>query len=214
MSQIHVFDSIKTEELERMVTCFHGQIQSFPIHKKLISYSSDSNTIGVILHGEADLIKYDYDGYRNILEHLSDQDIFGNILLPVSDEQEIDIVASTECRVLFFTYDHLIKRCVNACDCHSQLVNNVLQILSLKTRQLHTRIDVLSQRSIRNKLLTYFHRLAFQSGSDSFTIPFTLGSMADYLFIDRSAMLREMKKLRDEHIIDSKGRQIRLLPHE
>lgn len=214
MSQIHVFDSIKTEELERMVTCFHGQIQSFPVQKKLISYSSDSKTIGVILHGEADLIKYDYDGYRNIIEHLSDQDIFGNILLPFSDDQEIEIVASTDCRVLFFTYDHLIKRCGNACDCHSQLVNNVLQILSLKTRQLHTRIDVLSQRSIRNKLLTYFHRLASQNGSDSFTLPFTLGSMADYLFIDRSAMLREMKKLRDEHIIDSKGRQIRLLHHE
>lgn len=71
MSQIHIFDAIKTEELERMVTCFNGQIKSFPVHKKLITDASDSKTIGVILSGEADLIKYDYDGYRNILEHLS-----------------------------------------------------------------------------------------------------------------------------------------------
>ncbi len=210
MSQIHIFDAIKTEELERMVTCFNGQIKSFPIHKKLITDASDSKTIGVILSGEADLIKYDYDGYRNILEHLSAQDIFGSILLPASCEQEIEIVASAECRVLFFTYDQLIKRCSNACDCHSQLVSNMLQILSLKTRQLHTRIEVLSQRSIRSKLLTYFRQLAFRNHSNSFTLPFTLGAMADYLFIDRSAMLREMKKLREENLIQSKGREIHL----
>ncbi len=214
MPQIHIFDSIKTEELERMVTCFNGQIKSFPAHKKLISYTSDSRTIGVILSGEANLIKYDYDGYRNIIEHLSDQDIFGNILLPVSYKEEMEIIASAECRVLFFTYDQLIKRCSNACDCHSQLVSNMLQILSLKTRQLHTRIEVLSQRSIRSKLLTYFRQLAFQNDSDYFALPFTLDSMADYLFIDRSAMIREMKKLRDENIIHSKGRQIHLLLHE
>ena len=86
----------------------------------------------------------------------------------------------------------------------------MLQILSLKTRQLHTRIEVLSQRSIRSKLLTYFRQLAFRNHSNSFTLPFTLGAMADYLFIDRSAMLREMKKLREENLIQSKGREIHL----
>ena len=94
------------------------------------------------------------------------------------------------------------------------LVNNVLQIFSSKTRQLHTRLNILSQRSIRNKLLTYFRHLAYEHHSDSFILPFTLNSMADYLFIDRSAMLREMKKMRDENLIQSKGRRITLQHHE
>ena len=94
---------------------------------------------------------------------------------------------------------------------HSILVSNVLQIFSNKTRQLHARIETLSQRSIRNKLLNYFYQLAFQNHSDSFEIPFSLNAMADYLFVDRSAMLREMKKMRDEGLIESKGRQVKLL---
>ena len=71
--------------------------------------------------------------------------------------------------------------------------------------------ETLSQRSIRNKLLNYFHQLAYTNGSDSFTLPFSLNSMADYLFVDRSAMLREMKKMREEELIESKGKKIKLL---
>ena len=156
------------------------------------------------------MIKYDYDGYRSIIEHLSEQDIFGHLLLQPFNKTPIEIVSCTNCRVLYFDYACLIKRCARACTHHSILVNNVLQIFSVKTRQLHTRLNILSQRSIRGKLLTYFRHLAYEHHSNSFTLPFTLNSMADYLFISRSAMLREMKKMRDEGLIQSKGRQVTL----
>lgn len=210
MENIHVFDNISDEALKNMMTCFKSQIKTFPAHEQLLSLSSDRNQIGVLLSGEADLIKYDYDGYRSIIEHLSDQDIFGYLLLRPFSETPMEILSCTNCQVLFFNYECLIKRCVNACPHHSILVNNVLHILSVKARQLHARLDILSQRSIRGKLLTYFRQLAYDCHSDSFLLPFTLNSMADYLFIDRSAMLREMKKMRDEGLIQSKGRRIKL----
>lgn len=214
MTQAHIFDNIEKEELDKMIICFNAQIKSFPAHKKLMSYSSHSMTLGVLLSGEADLIKYDYDGCRSIVEHLSEQDIFGSILLPPTYAHQIEAISSVDCQVLLFDYNQLIKRCSNACSYHSTLVSNVLQIFSFKTRQFHSRIEILSQRSIRNKLLTYFTQLALQNDSTTFTLPFTLNSMADYLFVDRSAMLREMKKMRDEALISSKGRRIKLLLRE
>ena len=214
MDNIHVFDNISDKEPEKMMICFKSQIKTFPAHEQLLSSSASANQIGVLLSGEADLIKYDYDGYRSIIEHLTDQDIFGHLLLQPFDETPMEVVSCTNCQVLFFDYKCLIKRCTHACTHHSMLVNNVLQIFSSKTRQLHTRLNILSQRSIRNKLLTYFRHLAYEHHSDSFILPFTLNSMADYLFIDRSAMLREMKKMRDENLIQSKGRRITLQHHE
>lgn len=214
MDNIHIFDNISDQELEKMMVCFKSQIRTFPAHEQLLSSSSSSNQIGVILSGEADLIKYDYNGYRSIIEHLTNQDIFGQLLLRPFDETPMEVLSCTNCEVLFFDYECLIKRCAHACAHHSMLVNNVLQIFSSKTRQLHTRLDILSQRSIRNKLLTYFRHLAYEYHSESFILPFTLNSMADYLFIDRSAMLREMKKMRDENLIQSKGRRITLQHHE
>lgn len=210
MNEIHIFDHIDNEELERMIVCFKAQIKTFPSQSKLSSYTENENRIGVILNGEADLIKYDYDGYRNIIEHLGEQDIFGHIFLQPFDDNDMEVISCTECNVLYFDYEHLIKRCENACIHHSLLVNNILQIFSFKTRRLHSRIEILSQRTIRNKLLIYFQHLAYKHHSNSFQLPFTLNSMADYLFIDRSAMIREMKKLREEGLIESKGRHITL----
>lgn len=122
----------------------------------------------------------------------------------------MEVVSTTACQVLYFDYSHLIKRCESACLHHSLVVSNVLQIFSNKTRKLHSRIEVLSQRSIRSKLMIYFYQMSYKHHSDHFSLPFTLNSMADYLFIDRSAMLREMKKMRDEGLIESKGRHITL----
>ena len=210
MQALHVFDGISGEEFQRMFVCFQAQMKEYT-PDEVISLYDTGNRVGIILDGEADLIKYDQDGNRNIIEHLNEQDIFGRVFFAPYDENEVDVIACSKCRVVFFDYQHLIKRCENACMHHSILVSNVLQIFSNKTRQLHARIETLSQRSIRNKLLNYFYQLAFQNHSDSFEIPFSLNAMADYLFVDRSAMLREMKKMREDGIIESKGRQVKLL---
>lgn len=214
MDNIQVFDNIEDNELKQMMICFKSETRFFSAHEQLLSSSTKDNQIGVLLSGEADLIKYDYDGYRSIIERLSEQDILGHLLLQPFNDTPMEIIACTNCQVLFFDYSHLIKRCSLACPHHSMLVNNVLQIFSYKTRQLHARLDILSQRSIRGKLLTYFRHLAYDHHSDTFILPFTLNSMADYLFIDRSAMLREMKKMRDEGLIQSKGRRISLQHRE
>ena len=210
MQALHVFDGITDEEFQRMFVCFKAQLKEYE-PDEVISLYATGNRVGIILEGEADLIKYDQDGNRNIIEHLNEQDIFGQVFFATYDENEVDVIAYSKCRIVFFDYQHLIKRCENACMHHSILVSNVLQIFSNKTRQLHARIETLSQRSIRNKLLNYFYQLAFQNHSDSFEIPFSLNAMADYLFIDRSAMLREMKKMREEGIMESKGRHVELL---
>lgn len=210
MNEIHIFDNISKEELDRMIICFKAQIKSFPPQTRISLSESNHSKIGVMLSGEADLIKYDYDGYRNIIEHLYEQDLFGHIFLQPFDDNDMEVVSTTACQVLYFDYSHLIKRCESACLHHSLIVSNVLQIFSNKTRKLHSRIEVLSQRSIRSKLMIYFYQMSYKHHSDHFSLPFTLNSMADYLFIDRSAMLREMKKMREEGLIESKGRHITL----
>ena len=211
MQAVHVFDGISSEEFQRMFICFQAQIRELSPETNLSLRNQNENRIGIILEGEADLIKYDQDGYRNIIEHLKEQDIFGRMFFAPYDENDVDVVTCTKCKIVFFDYRHLIKRCDQACLHHSILISNVLQIFSNKTKQLHSRIEILSQRSTRNKLMNYFYQMAYQNQSNSFELPFSLNAMADYLFIDRSAMLREMKKMREDGLIESKGRKVKLL---
>ena len=74
-----------------------------------------------------------------------------------------------------------------------------------RSRSVH-----LSRRSIREKLLCYFGLLAGQRQKPSFQLPFSLSALADYISADRSAMMRELKKMKDEHLVEVAGRQVTL----
>ena len=95
------------------------------------------------------------------------------------------------------------------------IIKKVLQylpnLLLEEINSLNTRIEILSKRTIREKLLTYFNIISTKNISKSFTLPFSLTDLADYLSVDRSAMMREIGYLRKDKIIDKIGNKITLL---
>jgi len=117
-----------------------------------------------------------------------------------------------DCRVLYLDYDQITKRCENACLHHSILVQNLFRLLSTKTLRLSERVEVLSRRSIREKLLCYFEQLARREKSDTITLPFSLSALAEYISADRSAMMRELKKLKEEGVVQTENRRVTILP--
>ena len=76
---------------------------------------------------------------------------------------------------------------------------------------LNTRIELLTKRSIRDKLIGYFTLISSKNLNKSFTLPFSLTDLADYISVDRSAMMREMKSLKEEGFIEKNGNRITLL---
>ena len=138
--------------------------------------------------------------------------VFGKTLaFSFLGEDSIEVVCRKDCEVLFIDYPHIMKRCENACTHHSILVQNMLQLMREKAQALSERVDVLSRRTIREKLMCYFRQMAVKTGEDSFVLPFSLSTLADYIATDRSAMMRELKKLRQEGIVVNDGRQFTLL---
>ena len=85
-----------------------------------------------------------------------------------------------------------------------------IRISSSDAKTLSERVDVLSRRSIREKLLCYFRQQSEKEGTDTFTLPFSLSTLADYIATDRSAMMRELKRLREEGTVSSDGRRFTL----
>ena len=76
---------------------------------------------------------------------------------------------------------------------------------------LNTRVEILTKRSIREKLRGYFNILSTRNLSKTFTLPFSLTDLADYLSVDRSAMMRELKLLKDDGFILKTGNKIKLI---
>ena len=145
------------------------------------------------------------------MEVLGAGGVFGRTLaFAASNGDSLEVICRTSCDVLFIDYPHILKRCERACTHHSLLVQNMLRLMSDKAQALSERVDVLSRRSIREKLLCYFRQLADKAGEETFTLPFSLSTLADYIATDRSAMMRELTRLREEGVVQSEGRQFTL----
>ena len=127
--------------------------------------------------------------------------IFTGCVCSKNMESNIDAVAATDTKVLVLNYEKCTSMCQNACTRHKVLINNLFDILSKENIELIQKIENVSQKSIRDKLLTYLSNEARKRKSHSFEIPFNRQDLADYLNIDRSAMSFELSKLQKEGLI-------------
>ena len=210
MDPLSLFSGITAQQQQQMEQCFHPVRAAFEAGETIMSYASAPVRLGTLLDGRAHLSSLDAEGRESRLEELEQGDVFGEMCILPLDNQDYRVEADTGCQVMFIDYAHLIKRCANACPHHSQLVDNLFQITARKTQSMAMHIHVLSQRSLRQKLTAYFSFQRLLAGSSSFTLPLSYRALADYLGVDRSAMTRELSKMKREGLLTAHGRKITL----
>lgn len=198
-----LFYNICENDYKRMLHCLNAKTAHFASNETIYSYGDQKPSVGIVESGQASVIRYEYNGTRTILEKLNAKEIFGANLAPhVEGSPSISVICDNRCEILFIDYTHILQPCAKVCSCHTQLIYNMLNLLSEKSRILSERIEVLSQRTIREKLLCYFMQLSSKSHSPTCRLPFTMTDFADFLSINRSAMARELSKMKEEGLLE------------
>lgn len=191
--------------LENLSKCVNTKKNTFLNGEYILNYVSKRKIIGIILDGNADLRRIDIKGNVTILKRLSKGDIFSEMFMDES-EDSIFLLATDKTEVLFIEYNHILKDCKVNCHYHSFVLNTIMDLMLKNTIQLNNKIAILSSRTIREKILSYLKEISLEEESNTITIPYSFQELADYLCVDRSAMMREIKKLTDEKIIKKNGR--------
>ncbi|MGN1457992.1 MAG: Crp/Fnr family transcriptional regulator [Acutalibacteraceae bacterium] len=208
MNKYSVFCDMTEREISDTLLCLNSEEKKYKKGDIIMRFTSMSENVGIMYDGLAYLMSVNTDGEKSIIEYYEPQNLFGNRLSLDANENLYYIIAKKNCTVKFFRYDLVISQCKKNCQNHLKFINNIIYSTSAKSR-LH--INVLSQRKIRNKLLMYFEFLSQQSDSTTIRLPLPLSDLADYLAVDRSAMMRELKKMNDENIISSKGTKVTIM---
>lgn len=211
MNAVTLFSYISPEEQERMRICFCMREVTYQNNETIMEYANSMKKIGLILDGNAVLYCCDEDGNQYMMDELKKDSVFGEPFLLPDETQHYYVCAKAETRVLFIDYEHVIKRCENACKFHSQLVSNLLQMIAMRASQQANRIYVLSRNSTRKKIMAYLNSQVGEEHNKSFTLRMSYTTLAEYLSVDRSAMMRELKNLADEGIIERDGKKLRIL---
>lgn len=206
----HLFNNISDRHREKILRSLEALEYNFKRDCQVLSNVKLDNVICMISSGYAQIIRVDYNGNQVIIEELHEGSVFGTILSSINKD-EYDIITKEDTKIVVIDYANIEKLIDSNNIYNNQFIKNVLNIFSGRIESLNTRIEILTKRSIRDKLLAYFDSIYKSQINKSITIPLSLTDLADYLSIDRSAMMRELRYLKDEGIIEGKGQRIKLL---
>jgi CRP-like cAMP-binding protein len=194
-----------------MMPCFDMKKRNFAEKDIIPTVEGTKEYICLLLEGAVSVSRISIDGSLDLLEYMEDTGVFGDAFAFANREDEFINVCEKDCSVLFIEKGQITKRCSNACQHHTQVVENLLQLMAGKVVHLTEKVDILSHRSIRGKLMSYFRIQSTKQNNLTFELPFSLLKLANYLCIDRSAMMRELKKMKDDEMIEMDGRMVTLL---
>lgn len=197
-----VFYGMNDEELRGLLECFHARVRKYEKDEMIIRQGDIVSNIYLILEGAVNIEKDSYWGRRIIISRLSKNDNLALSFVGSKNiESNIDAITVENTLVLILGYEQCTSMCQNACTRHKVLINNLFQILSRENIELIQKIENVSQKTIRDKLMTFLSNEAQKNHSNSFSIQFNRQDLADYLNVDRSAMSFELSKLQKEGLI-------------
>lgn len=200
MLQIDLFENVSNNEVLELLKCIGIKTKVFRKNAFILKAGSKIDYLAVILGGNAVMSKTDSFGKQTVIEKLKMNDIFGhNIVCCGLDKSPVDIVAENECEVLFLPFEKVVTPCEKLCPYHLQLIKNVMKMISKRNSLLNDKIDIIGQKTTRDKILALLE--TYRNGQRVFTIPYSREEMAKFLCVDRSAMSRELCRMRDEGIL-------------
>ena len=212
LRRTQIFAGVGSDEIGSMLLCLDAQLHHYKKGEYVLREGEHLSDIMILVGGRLHMQKDDYWGNRSILEQIRMGEMFGEAYTaPESGPLLNDVVAAEDSAVIFFNAKRIITTCPSACRFHTMVVQNLLFSISEKNRKLVRKLSHMSRRSIREKLISYLSEEATRQNSSCFTIPFNRQQLADFLFVDRSAMSNELSKMRKEGLLEFERNRFRLL---
>lgn len=205
-----LFHGIQEHELSDMLHCLGASIRSYPKDSFLLRSGDPFSSLGIVLSGAVVLLREDFWGNRTILAKVQPAEMFGETYACLKNTSSVSVQADSDCKVLWLDIHRVLTSCSNACSFHTHLIRNLLSAMAEKNLQLTQKLQITSQRSLREKILSYLSAQSQLAENPEFTIPFSRQQLADYLAVDRSALSSALGKLRDEGILEFHKNRFRL----
>jgi len=208
----NLFDNIKQKDKEKILSFLEANTLFYKKNTTILNSVKKENIIGIVQVGNVQITKTDYNGNTTIIEDLYESDIFGFDFSSISNLEQ-NIITREDSKITLIYFDDIINKELNY-PYYNQFLKNLLVIMSTKINNANNRIEILSNKTIRNKLLAYFKIISKKNKSKIIYLPYSYTDLADYLGVDRSAMYRELKHLKEEGLIETKNKKITLKTYD
>jgi CRP-like cAMP-binding protein len=202
-NEVELFKNIDESELEQLLMCIRSFKQDFRRGETIFMDTDHIQYVGIVLSGSVHMIKTDIWGKKSIFAFFMPGELFGESFAVQGDTTSaVNFEAAEDTKVLFLSASNIIHSCPNACSFHAQIATNLFRLLGFKNQKFINKLEILSKGSTRDKLLAYISQLAQEQHSRYVNSPLSRSALAEYLSVNRSAMIRELSRMRNDGIID------------
>ena len=211
LNKCRLFKNMENENITAMLSCLGAEVRLYTKNQNIFTEGETASHIGIMLSGTVQIVRVDFYGNRSIVTTIEPSEIFGESFACTETKSiPVNVIAEKDCEVMLIDSRKMLRPCCNACEFHSRMIFNLMKEIAAKNLLLNQKIEIISKRTTREKLMTYLLMQAKKYGR-SFTIPYDRQELADFLEIDRSGLSAEISKLRKENAIECKRNFFRLL---
>lgn len=211
LARCPLFAGISVTEISSLLECLNARTVAVEKNHTIFWEGESAQDMGIVLEGSVQVVRDDYYGNRTIVAQVEPGGLFAEAFACAgSPSYPVSVVATAAGSVMLLNCQRIMTVCSSGCVFHSRLIKNLLAIVATKTLHLNQKLELLSHRSIRERLLSYLLICAKKAASPEFTIPYDRQQLADYLSVERSALSAEIGKLQKEGILESRRSWFRL----
>ncbi len=205
-----LFLGIQPENISHILTCLHPHNKAYKKNDIIVSTGQKISYIGSIAGGSVKVVKSDGSGNEILLAEIFTNGIFAEAFVCAGIEKSpVSVIATSDCDVLFFDYKKIVNPCSKSCSFHTKLIENLLSAIAKKSIVLNQKIEIISKKTLREKILAFFE---FQgNGLKHFSISMNREEMANYICADRSALSAELSNMQKDSIITYKKNTFTIL---
>ena len=161
MRQHPLFAGVKDKDVKPMLTCMQGFVRTYKKGEYIIIEEETVHHIGIIIIGKVDMIKEDFWGNKTILVRMKENELFGETFACSSNFTSVVTFQTTaNTTVLFLPFHRVMHHCTLACNFHHRVIENMTSIIAAKNRQLMEKVEVISKKTLREKILAYLSQQA------------------------------------------------------
>lgn len=205
LSRSELFQGMAEEDILHILKCFGAWRKCYQAGTYLYNATDYIHEVGFILDGKIHMISEDFWGKKFILTEYTTGDIFGEAhSMTPSEPLLFAVVAEEKTEVLYIDIDKIMTVCSRFCPSHQTVFRNLLRISARKKIHFLHKIEHMSRKTLREKIVSYLSEQSKKYQSSVFDISFNRQQMADYLGVDRSAMSAELSKMQKEGLVSYK----------
>lgn len=206
-----LFKGIEKEFIRKFLNKSNFKIISIKKGDFLLREGDYLDYICIVLEGKVDVTKYCIDGHEIIMSQIYPGEVIGlDIITTPKSKSFYNIIATDQLKVLkiaqLISNDELLKN-----EYGKRIMMNVINYLANENAKKCYKIEVVSQKRIRNKIMTYLLIQKKKHKSNKFKISFDRDQLANFLCINRSVLSSELSKMQKEGIIRFKKNEFEIL---